>query len=134
VVAEADHRVLDQPRGAGDQVRVADRPRRRARQGDVDPVLGQLRHQLAGVEGLGPRLQQRLELLAGAVGGAADGAAFLRWQLGDPAQDAGQLGFAAEVANPQLLQLGTARGGLDRVAGIGPDLFDLLKHRAGPPA
>jgi len=32
-VAETDHHVLDQARGAGDQMRVADRPRRRPGQG-----------------------------------------------------------------------------------------------------
>ena len=69
------------------EVGVADRPRRRPGQGDVDPVGDELRVELGGVELLAARLEQRLELLAGLVGGAADLAAFLRRQLGDPAQD-----------------------------------------------
>ena len=126
-VAEADHHVLDLARGAGDQVGVADRPRRGAGQGDVDPVLGQPRLELAGVERRGPRLDQRLELLAGLVGAGADLAPFLGGQLGDAAQDRGQLRLAAEVANPQLLQLGGARRGLDRGRGLRPDLLDPIK-------
>ena len=108
---------------------VADRPRRRPGQGDVDPVGDEPGVELGGVEALGARLEQRLELLAGLVGGAADLAPFLRRQLGDPAQDRGQLGFAAEVADPQLLQLGARGGGADRRRGLAPDLLDPLKHR-----
>ena len=55
------------------------------------------------------RLQQRLQLLASLVGGAADLAPFLCRQFGDTAQDRRQLRFAPEVADPQLLQLGARR-------------------------
>jgi hypothetical protein len=136
-VAEADHHVLDPACGAGDQVGVPDRPGRRARQGDVDPVLGEPRFQLAGTERLATGLDQRLELLASFVGASADRAPFLRRQLGDPAQDRGQLSLAAEVADPQLLQLRAARRGLDRRRSLGPDLLDpidSLRHRQRPPA
>ncbi len=87
-------------------------------QGDVDPVLGEPRFQLAGVKRLATRLDQRLELLARLVGAGADHAPFLGRQLGDPAQDRRQLGLAAEVADPQLLQLRRARSGLDRRRGL----------------
>src|SRR3712207_7003332 len=40
------------------------------------------------------------------VGGAADGAALLRRQLGDAAQQVGQLGLAAEEAHAHVLQRG----------------------------
>ena len=78
-------------------------------QGDVDPVVGQPRLELARVELGGPRLELRLERLLGLVGALADRPALLLGQLGDPAQDRGQLRFAAEVADPQLLELGGAR-------------------------
>ena len=58
-VAEPDHDVLDQPRGAGDQVLVAERPRRRAGHRHVDPVGDQLRVELDRVEALAARLDQR---------------------------------------------------------------------------
>jgi hypothetical protein len=64
--------------------------------------------------------------------GAADLAPFLRRQLGDPAQDRRQLGFAAEVADPQLLERGAGTGGGDRGGRLSPDLLDPLKHRPAP--
>src|SRR5882757_1328734 len=131
-VAEPDHDVLDQPRGAGDQVLVAERPRRRAGQGDVDPVGDQFGVELGRVEALGAPGDQRLELLAGLVGGAADGAPLLRRQLRDPAQNLGQLGFAAEELDPQILQLGARGRGGDRLGAGDPELLDLLKHWAAP--
>jgi hypothetical protein len=117
-----------------DQVGVAERPRRRPRQGDVDAIGREPVLQLAGVELLGARLQQRLQLLARLVGSAANLATLLGGQLGDPPQDRHQLRFAAEVANPQLLQLGAGSGRRDRRRGLAPDLLDPLKHRAAPPA
>ncbi len=136
-VAEADHHVLDLAGGAGDQVGVADRPRRRARQGHVDPVLGQPGFELAGIERRAARLDQRLQLLARLVGARPDRAPFLGGQVGDAAQDRGQLGLAAEVADPQLLQLGGARRRLDRRRGLRGDRLDpidSLRHLQRPPA
>ena len=129
-VAEADHHVLDLPRRAGDQVQVPGRARRRAGQGDVDPVARQPRSSSARVELGGAPLEQLLQRLARPVGAAADLAPFLLGQLGDAAQDRRQLGFAAEVADPQLLQLGGARRGLDRGRGLRLDLLDPLEHRS----
>ena len=130
-VAEPDHHVLDQPRGAGDQVGVADRPRRRPGQGDVDPVAGEPRSRARRRRAASARASSSASSsLRALLAAAADLAAFLRRQLGDPAQDRRQLGFAAEVADPQLLQLGAVAGGLDRGRGLVPDLLDPLKHRA----
>src|SRR5262249_53604428 len=97
-------------------------------------VAGEPRFELGRVERLGPRLDQSFELHAGFVGTGPDRAAFLGRQLGDAAQNRGQLRLAAEVADPQLLQLGAAGRGLDRRRGLAPDLLDPIKHLARPPA
>ena len=70
-----------------------------------------------------------LERLPGLVGAAADRAALLRREVGDPAQDPGQLGLAAEVADPQLLELGGAARRRDRRLGLACDLLDPLEHQ-----
>ena len=129
-VAEPDHDVLDQPRGAGDQVRVADRARRRPGQGDVDPV--------ARPAAAPARRRRARPRAAPAAPPAPCGPCWRRRrprpvprrQLGDPAQDRGQLGFAAEVADPQLLQLGARGGGLDRRRGLA--LISSIRSSIGP--
>src|SRR6476659_7603855 len=126
-VAEPGHHVLDLPRGARDQVQVPRWMGGRARQGDVDPVARQLRFQLSRVELCGAALEQLLESLAHPVGAAANAAAFLRRQLGDATQDHRQLGFAAEVADPQLLQLGAARDGPDSGRRLQLDLLEPIE-------
>ncbi len=133
-VAETDHHVFDLAGGAGYQVDVADRERWGTGQGDVDPVGDEPGLQLGSVELLGARREPLLQRLARLVRGGADLAPLLGGQLGDAAQDPRQLRFATEVADPQLLQLGGAGCRLDRRAGLVPDLFDPLKHRAQPPA
>ena len=127
-VAEADHHVLDLPRGAGDQVGVADRPRRRPGQGDVDPVAGEPgSSSVASSAAALPRAAPRAPCAP-------------CWRRRRPCRvpppaarrsSAGprQLGFAAEVADPQPLQLVARAGGLDRRSRLGPDLLDPLKHR-----
>ena len=96
--------------------------------------LASLASSSAASSSLGAPLEQLLERLARRFAAAADLAPFLRRQLGDAAQDRRQLGFAAQVADPQLLQLGGAGRGLDRRRGLAPDLLDPLKHLAAPPA
>ena len=52
------------------------------------------------------RLERGLDRLARLVGGAADGAALLRRELGDAAQQVRQLGLAAEEGDAHLLERG----------------------------
>ena len=87
-------------------MQVAGRQRRVARQRHVDPVLGQAAVELVGFELPRAPLEQHLERAAHLVGLLADGAALLGRQLADGAQRRGQLGLPAEVAHPQLLELG----------------------------
>ena len=108
-----------------------DRLRRLAGQRDVDAVGGQPRVELARLELRRARLDEALERLAGLVGRLADGAALLGRQLGDAAQEVGQLGLAAEVAHAQLLERGGRVGRRDRALGLRPQLVDALDHRAG---
>jgi hypothetical protein len=80
-------------------------PRRRARQGHIDAVLGQARIELGVLECLDAAADQLLERLPHRVGCLADPSALLRRQLADRAQRGGQLRLAAEVADPDVLQL-----------------------------
>ena len=86
--------------------RCAGGDRRRAGQRHVDRVGGE-RAARARRPRAPPRrcLELGLERLAGLVGALADRAALGRLELADAAQDRGQLGLAAEVADPQLLEL-----------------------------
>ena len=76
------------------------------------------------------RLDRGLERLARLVGGAADGAALLRRELGDAAQQVRQLGLAAQEAHPHVLELGRARRLGDRRLPGGAQLADPLVHGA----
>ena len=113
VEAHAQEDVLDLAPGLGDQVQVAGRQRRVAGQRDVDAVLGQAALELGVLERGRALAEHRLERLAHLVRGLADRAALLRRQVADAAQDAGQLGLAAQVADAQLLERGGLGGGGD---------------------
>ena len=76
------------------------------------------------------RLDQRLELLAGLVGGLADRRALRRLQLGHAAQQLRQLGLAPEVAHPQLLQRLAGGRAVDLGPGLRAQLLDPLDHDA----
>ena len=102
----------------------------RAGQRDVDDVGGQPRLQLAGLEPAAARLERGLERPARLVGGAADGAALLRRQLGDAAQQVGQLGLAAQEAHADVLQRGRVRRAGDGRLALGAQLCDAVKHGA----
>ena len=127
-VAEADEDVLDLPLRADQRVERAGRDRRRSGQGDVDRVLGQPAAQLTGVELRAAALEQRLELLARLVAGLADRPALVLGQLGDPTEDLRELGLAAQVADPKLLQLGGTAGRADCLGRLLSQLFDPLNH------
>ena len=106
-VAEPDEDVLDLAAGADQQVQVAERHRRGAGQGHVDRVGGQARRRArppraprarsraAPPAPPGPRFRPRRRRRAARPGSSAI-----------PRRIAGQLGLAAQVANPQLLQRG----------------------------
>ena len=118
-VAEADEDVLDLTLGADQEVLGGARRPRGTRQGDVDRAggeralqLGSLELRLAGLE-LAPRAPGAPRSPAD-----ADRPALLGRELRDPAQDRGQLGLAAEVADPQLLERAGVRGGGDRRRGL----------------
>ena len=100
----------------------------RARQRDVDGVGGEADVELAALELRPARLDRGLERLARLVGRAADRAALLGGSCGDAAQQVRQLGLAAEVGDPRLLQLGGAGGGRDRRGAVGLQLLDPLPH------
>ena len=103
VEAESDEDVLHLAAGLRDEVEVAGGARRVARQRDVDPVLGQLGVELAGLELVRTGAQQLLQRHPHGVGRLAHRPALLRGQLADPAQRLHEHGLAAEVAHPQLL-------------------------------
>ena len=120
-------------RGAGDQVQVAGRARRRAGQGDVDrgPRRG-CASSSAASSSRGARLEQRLERLAGLVGAALPtGPRSSAGSSAIPRRIVGQLGLAAEVADPQLLELGGAAGAASIAASASAaHLLDPLKHQS----
>ena len=100
VEAEADEDVLDLAPGRVSRCRRPDRLRRVAGQRDVDAVGDEPRVELGGARARPARLDRASSAAAGLVGGLAHRAALLGRQLGDAAQEVGQLGLAAEVAGP----------------------------------
>ena len=105
-----------------------------ARPGSVTSIASSASRapELARVELGAPRLEQLLELPARHVARLAHRPALLRGQIGDPAQDLGQLGLPPQVADPELLELGGRRGRADRLGRFLPDLLDPLNHRRRP--
>ena len=65
-------------------------------------------------------VERRLQLLARAVRARADRAALLGGQVGDAAQDRGQLGLAAQVADAKLFERGGVGRRGDRGGPLGP--------------
>ena len=105
-----------------------DRRDRRAGQRDVDAVGDQPGVELGGGELAAARLDQRVERLARLVGGPADGAALLGRQLGHRAQQQGQLGLAAEEADPEPLELLRRGRRTDRGLALAAQLLDAVDH------
>ena len=130
-VAEADEDVLDLALGAHEQVLRRARRRRGARHRDVDRAGGQRALELRAprarprVRRARPRApcarRSRSEPTGAALGGP---------EVGDPAQDRGQLRLAAQVADPQLLELAGVGGRGDRRRGLLAQAFDPLNHQA----
>ena len=130
---EAEEDVLDLAPGLGDEVQSADRLGRLAGERDVDPVAGEARVELAGLELARALLDELLERLAGLVGGAPDGAALLGRQLGDAAQQVRQLGLAAEVADAELLERRARGGAGDGCLGLGAKRSDAVEDAHDAP-
>jgi hypothetical protein len=120
--AETDADVLHAPADLRDEMQMSDRHRRVARERDVQAVLDQPAIELRGRQLRRPLLEQPLERLAHLVGLLAHRPALLGRQLADRAQRLGQLRLAAEVANPQLLQLGGRSGSAHGGLGLGAQL------------
>jgi hypothetical protein len=101
------------------------------RERDVDAVLDQLAIELLGLELFRLDLDRSLELLAGLVGRLAGGGALLRRKAGHAAQQVGELGFAAEILDPDVLQLLGRLGPGDGLLRVAQYLFDPLGHGCG---
>ena len=129
--AEAQEDVFELAPGRAQHVQAPERLRRRARQCDVDAILDELGVELGARELGTARLDQRLERLAGGVRRLADGGALLGLELRDLAQHLRQLGLAAEIAHPQLLELSARRGRADRGLGLPAKLLDAVAHQPG---
>ncbi len=78
--------------------------KRVGRQRNVDAVLHQPQLELARGQCLLARSDGGFESLASGVGGLADGGALLGRELRYAAQQVGELGLAAEVADPDVLE------------------------------
>ena len=127
---EPEEDVLDLAPGCGDQVQAPGRQRRVAGQGDVDGVGGQACVELAGLERRRPRLDRGLDRLARLVAGLAHGAALVGRQVAHAAQELGQLGLAAQVAHPDLLERGAVGRGADLPRRLRADLARCGRRRS----
>src|SRR3954454_19013035 len=123
-VAEAAEDVLDLAHRANQEVPRPHRDGRGAGQGDVHGVGGQAGFEAGSLERIEAMLEERLELLAGDVRGLPDGAALLGGKVPDAPQYLSQLRLPAQVADPQLLELGGVRRGLDGLLGLTGQLLD----------
>src|SRR4029077_13229990 len=102
-----------------------------AGQRHVDPVVRELLLQLGASQRRAPLLAQLLQRLACDVRGLADRTALLGRQLRDAAQHVRQLGSAAEVLDPRLLERVGRLGGGDRRLPLLPQCVDPLDHAGG---
>ena len=128
VEAQADEHVLHLAPRLGDQVQAPGRRERVGRQRHVDAVLHQAQLELARCQRLLARRDGGFERLAGGVGGLADGATLLGRELRDTPQQIGQLGLAAQVADPDVLKgVGVGRC-VDRGARLLLELLDPVDH------
>ena len=98
------------------------------RQRDVDAILTSRCSSSLGRERLLARGDSGLEGLASGVGRLADGGALLGRELRHAAQQVGELGLAAEVADPDVLErVGVCRC-VDRGARLLLELLDPVDH------
>ena len=97
---------------------------RRARQRDVHDVGGELLLELDGLELGLARVDRGLQRLARLVGALADRPSLLRRELADVSEQVRQLGFTAEEAHTDLLEVRGRGGGGDRGLTLGPQLRD----------
>ena len=125
-VAEADEDVLDLPPRLGQQVEVAGCDRGDAGQGDVEGALDEAPLELVPLELLAASREQPLEVALRGVGGGPDRSPLIRRQLADPPEDSRQLGLAAQVAHPQVLERRGVRSGGDRRLGLATKCVDSL--------
>ena len=110
LVAHADEDILDLPLRLGDEMEMA-QGRGPARQADVDALLLQFVHQFLGLQRRSAHFEGLLEFAPDEVSDLSDFGPLGRRKLGDGAEKQGQIGLAAEEANPHALQ-GSQVGGL----------------------
>ena len=97
---------------------------RGAGQRHVDDVGRELLLELERLELGEPRVDRGLERLTRLVGALADRPALLGRELADVAQQVRQLGFTAEEAHADVLELGGCGGGGDRRLPLGAQCGD----------
>ena len=120
LVAHADEDVLDLPLGLIDQVQPPE-GRRPTGQGDVHALPVQDVQQLIGLDDHPALFERGLERLADDVAELAQFRPLLRRQLGDAAQQHGEIGFAAEKAYARLFDRSQVRRGRDGRHALGVD-------------
>src|SRR5436309_9500507 len=125
---ESEEDVFQLAPGRGEQVKAADRLRGRARKRRVDAILRQTPLELAAAQLGLTALEQVLERPARFVGRAPHARALVRRQLGDAAQQLGQLRPPAEVAHAQLGQLLAGARLRDLRFGVAAQLLHALGH------
>src|SRR4051812_47512643 len=124
---EPEEDVLDLAPRLGDEVPAADRLGRLAGQRDVDAVPREAGVELLGLELGRALLDEGFERLARLVGGTPDRPALLGRELGDASEEVGELGLAAEVADPQLLERGARGRAGDGRLGLGAQRSDAVE-------
>ena len=128
VEAQPDEDVLDLAAGLGHQVQAPDGRKRVSREGHVDAVGDEALLELGAGQLAAPGFDGGLERLARLVGRLAGRGPLLGRELGDAAQEVGQLGLAAQVAHADLLERGRRGRRGDRVAGLLLDLRNPIRR------
>ena len=131
-VAEADEDVLDLAHGPDQQVARADRRGGRARAGSRRPRRRRSPCSSSAASSSARRASSDASSASRAsLPADADRPALLGRELGDPAQDPGQLGLSPQVANPELLERRGVGGRGDRGLGLRCEARSILPWTSG---